>query len=134
MLELHSPRFAPSLTVTVDRFDIERHDVIGAPGGLDILNREARGKLLHGEQVLRDASGTIIQIVGPYENFGDETARGIDFGLTYQIATSLGLFAWQTDATWLESFRLAITKTAPALEVRSQGARMLFWSGKAVRT
>lgn len=119
---VYSPRFVPGLTITADLFDIERQDVVRAPDPAAVLQREAQAKLLPGEEVLRDASGAITEIIAPYENNGGETARGIDFGLQYQLQTSFGTFTSQSDATWLESFRLANAARAPALEVRSQGA------------
>ena len=90
-----------------------------------------------GEEVLRDNSGAIAQIIIPFENNGGETARGIDFGLTYQLQTPFGVVTWQTDVTWLESFRLSIARGAPALEVRSQGVNgssqdaYLEWKGRS---
>jgi iron complex outermembrane receptor protein len=118
---VYTPKFVPALTVTVDLFDIERHDVVGAPDPNDVLKREARGRLLPGEEVLRDNTGAIAEIIFPFENNGGETARGVDFGSTYELRTAFGTFTWQTDVTWLESFRLSLARGAPALEVRSQG-------------
>jgi iron complex outermembrane recepter protein len=45
---VYSPRFVPGLTITVDLFDIERHDVIAPPDPADVLRREVRGRLLRG--------------------------------------------------------------------------------------
>ncbi len=126
---VYSPKFVPGLTLTVDLFDIERHDVVRAPEPEDVLKREARGRLLPGEQVLRDESGALSEVIFPFENNGGETARGIDFGSLYQVQSPVGVFTWQTDVTWLESFRLAATRRAPAREVRSTGAGGLSQDG-----
>ncbi len=134
---VYSPKLLPGLTMTVDLFDIERHDVVGQPDPNDVLKRELHGRLLPGEEVLRDATGAIARIIEPFENNGGETARGIDFGLTYQLPTSFGIFTSQTDVTWLESFRLALARGAPALEARSQGVggaaqdAWLEWKGRS---
>src|SRR5262249_26504783 len=132
---VYSPRFVPGLTLTVDLFDIERHNVVGTPDPTDVLTREAEGKLFPGEEVLRDNTGTITETVAPYLNNGGETARGFDFGLVYQLQSSLGIFTWQTDATWLDSFRLSIATGAPALEVIRQttgvGEGYLKWKGRS---
>jgi iron complex outermembrane receptor protein len=126
-----TPRFVSGLTISVDIYDIERHDVVRPPDPDAILKREATGKLFPGEQVLRDSSGAIAEIIGPYENNGGETARGIDLGLLYQLQTSLGTFTSQTDVTWLESFRLAQAAGAPALEVAGEGANAALISDDA---
>jgi iron complex outermembrane receptor protein len=132
---VYSPKFSPGLTMTVNFFDIERHDVVGPPDPMDLLDREANGKLLPGEEVLRDNTNTITQIVEPYENNGGQTARGFDFGLVYQLQTSFGVFTSQTDATYLTSFLLSIAKGAPALEVKKQstgfGEGTLEWKGRS---
>ena len=132
---VYSPKFAPGLTFTVDLYDIERHDVVSAPDPNDVLKRESQGKLLPGEEVLRDNTGTITEVIEPYENNGGETARGFDFGLVYQLQTPFGIFTTQTDVTWLESFLLSITRGAPAKVVRSQstgfGEGTLEWKGRS---
>jgi iron complex outermembrane receptor protein len=134
---VYSPRFVPGLTLTVDLFDIERHDVVRAPDVEDVLAREAHGRLFPGEEVLRDDTGAIAEVITPFENNGGETARGIDFGAVYHTQTPFGELTWQTDVTWLESFRLSVARGAPALEVRSQGVNgisqdaYLEWKGRS---
>jgi iron complex outermembrane recepter protein len=115
---VYTPKFISGLTLTTDFFVIERHDVVGAPEAQDVLNREDH--LLPGEEIIRDDEGFLVQITAPFENLGQERAEGFDFGIQYQGQTKFGTFTWLTDATYLESFRASITRTAPALELRSQ--------------
>ena len=117
---VYSPTFFRGLTASVDFFDIERKDFVGAPTTEAILAREAAGKLLPGEEVDRDAEGNLTRIVGSYINNGPQKARGFDFALTYQLPTALGTFTSLTQATWLESFRFADSRDSPQLELRSQ--------------
>ena len=120
---VYSPRLISGLTISVDLFDIERHDVVRPPDATAILRREAQGKLLPGEEVLRDASGAIGEIIGLYENNGGETARGIDFGLQYRVGTPFGTFTSLTDATWLQSFRRANAAGAPVWNFATRAQR-----------
>lgn len=52
---------------------------------------------------------------------GLKRARGVDLGLQYQVQTSYGTFTSLTQATYLDSFRLAPTASAPAVEVSNAG-------------
>jgi iron complex outermembrane receptor protein len=132
---VYTPKFLPGLTATVDYFVIERHDVVGVPNPQDVLNRE--GHPFPGEAVVRDSEGFLVEIIAPYENNGGERAEGFDFGLQYQRQTSFGTFTSLTQATYLDSFRLAISRTAPALEVAGQNAdggsqdAYLKWKGRS---
>jgi outer membrane receptor protein involved in Fe transport len=117
---VYTPKFLRGMTASVDFFDIERKDVVGAPATEAILAREAAGKLLPGEEVDRDAEGNLTRIVGSYINNGPQKARGLDFSLAYQMSTVLGTFTSLTQATWLESFRFADSRDSPQLELRSQ--------------
>jgi iron complex outermembrane recepter protein len=134
---VYTPKFVSGLTVSIDFFDIERHDVVGAPNADDVIKRELKGKLFPGEAVLRDSNGFVVEIIEPYENNGGELARGIDFGLDYQWKTPYGTFSSLTQVTWLESFHLAQFAGAPALEVRGTGVggfandAYLKWKGKS---
>ncbi|MDB6147662.1 MAG: hypothetical protein JWO45_1326 [Spartobacteria bacterium] len=131
---VYTPKFVSSLTLSIDLFGIERHDVVGVPNAQDVLNRE--GHLLPGEAIIRDADGFLTKIVAPYENNGGERATGVDLGLQYQLQTAFGTLTSSTLATYLDSFRLAITRTSPALEVRSSVTSFgqdayLKWKGRS---
>jgi iron complex outermembrane recepter protein len=115
---VYTPRFVQGLTVSLDIYDIERQGVVFLPSDLQVLRREMRGRLLPGEMVLRDLeTNQVILLTKTYQNNGGERARGIDIGLQYQWQTPWGVFTSLTQATYLDSFRLAFTQSAPALEV-----------------
>ena len=57
--------------------------------------------------VKRDANMEITSIELAYENSGSNKARGIDFGLQYQMQTRFGTFTSLTQATFLGSFQFA---------------------------
>lgn len=78
--------------------------------------------MLPGESVNRDEEGIITQIVGRFYNRANESARGFDFGVQYQIATAFGTFSSSTRATFLESWIFTDVTTGERLERRSSPA------------
>ena len=101
---VYTPKYVPGLTLSVDFFDIERTGVVGSPTADSVLAREAAGALLPGEAVERDAGGFITRILKSNQNFGAQTARGVDFGVQYQRQTPWGTFTSLTQATYLYEF------------------------------
>ena len=101
---VYSPKFVPGLTLSIDFFDIKRTGVVIVPEAQQVLDREAAGNLLPGEQVLRNPDGSINLVVRADQNAGFEKARGADFGLQYQRETPWGTFTWVTQATFLDEF------------------------------
>ena len=101
---VYTPKYVPGLTLSVDFFDIERTGVVGSPTADSVLAREAAGALLPGEAVERDAGGFITRILKSNQNFGAQTARGVDYGIQYQKQTPWGTFTSLTQATYLYEF------------------------------
>ena len=101
---VYTPKYVPGLTLSVDFFDIERTGVVGSPTADSVLAREAAGALLPGEAVERDQGGFITRILKSNQNFGAQTARGVDFGVQYQRQTPWGTFTSLTQATYLYEF------------------------------
>jgi len=119
---VYSPRFVPGLTLSFDIWNIESSGVVFLPSDVDVLRRDERGTLLSGETVLHDpTSGEVTRIIKTYQNRGTQRARGVDLGLQYQVQTSYGTFTSLTQATYLDSFRLAPAAGAPAVEVSNAG-------------
>ncbi len=127
---VYTPKFISGLTVAIDLFGIERHDVVAPPDPQAVVKRDARGRSLPGEVVIYAPDNTLLQINAPFENEGQERARGADFGLQYEVGTSFGKFISLVQATYLESFRIAETPTSPALENRGSGD-YLKWKGRS---
>lgn len=101
----------------VDLFDIESKGRVIEPGGA--LGRVVAGEALPGERVTRDANGNITSFEKTFQNGGSQKARGIDFGLQYQIETRVGTFTSLTQASFLDSFQFAQLPGEPELELRS---------------
>ena len=116
---IYTPKFVPGLTVTVDLFDIESEGRVVGVNPQDTVNRAANGQALPGERVTRDADGHIILVEKAFQNGGSQKARGIDFGLQYQLETRWGTFTSLTQATFLDSFQFAATPDLPETELRS---------------
>ena len=114
---VYSPKYLSGLTLTVDLFDIETTGRVNSPDIQDLIFRAAAGRLLPTEEVNRDANGNLTSISLAYLNGGSQKARGIDFGLQYQLPTSVGTFTSQTQATYLDSFQFAPLPGEPEQEL-----------------
>jgi iron complex outermembrane recepter protein len=102
---VYTPKFVSGLTLSIDLWDIERKGVVTAPFAQEVVNRFNSGNLLPGEMVILDPSGTTIDaIFDTFQNAGRQNARGIDFGIQYQLQTSFGTFTSLSQATYLDSF------------------------------
>jgi iron complex outermembrane recepter protein len=101
---VYTPKFVPGLTLSVDFWDIQRTGEVFTPTPDQVLAREAAGALLPGEVVERNADGNISRITLVNQNSGYEEARGVDFGLQYQIQTPYGTFTSLTQASYLDRY------------------------------
>ena len=117
---VYTPKFLPSLTLTIDLFDIESTGrVNGGPPVQGLVDRAAAGRSLPNERVNRDAEGNITSIELAFANGGSQKARGVDFALQYEMQTRFGTFTSLTQATYLDSFQFAALPGEPELELRS---------------
>lgn len=116
---VYTPKFVQSLTVTVDLFDIESKGRVIVPDLQNVIDRAFTGHSLPLESVNRDANGEIASIELAYQNSGSQKARGVDFGLQYQVATRFGTFTSITQVTFLDSFKFAQLPGEPEIELRS---------------
>ena len=102
---VYTPKCVTGLTLSVDLWDIERKGVVTAPFAQEVVNRFNAGRLLPGEIVVLDPSGTSINaILIAFQNAGRQNARGVDYEIQYQLQTSFGTFTSLTQATYLDSF------------------------------
>ena len=102
---VYTPKYVPGLNLSVDFWDIERTGVVFAPTADQVLGG-APGV------VERDAGGFITRIISANQNFGAQTARGVDFALSYQRETPLGTFTSTTQVTHLDAFIFPSFSTA----------------------
>jgi iron complex outermembrane recepter protein len=118
---VYTPKFVTGLTLTIDLYDIESTGRTIIPDFQDVIARSVTGNLLPGEAVDRDPkSGEIVRLENAFQNAGSQKARGVDFGLSYQVETQLGTFTWLTQATYLDSFQFAQLAGEPEKELRSK--------------
>jgi outer membrane receptor protein involved in Fe transport len=117
---VYTPKYVPGLTLTVDLYDIESIGRAVVPDAQNVVDRSATGNLLPGEAVIRNPDGEIVLIENPFENAGSQKARGVDFGLNYQVETRFGTVTWLTQATYLDSFLFAQLPGDPERELRSK--------------
>jgi len=116
---VYTPKFVTGLTLTIDLYDIESIGRATIPDLQNVIDRSVTGNLLQGEAVIRDANGEIIDIQTAFQNAGAQKARGVDFGLSYQLQTQFGTVTWLTQATYLDSFLFAQLPGATVVELRS---------------
>src|SRR5437762_1220720 len=117
---VYTPKFVQGLTLTVDLFDIESKGRVIIPDIQNVVDRAFAGQSLPLELVNRDANGEITSIELAYQNSGSQKARGIDFGLQYQIQTRFGTFTSLTQATFLDSFQFAQLPGQAKVELRGR--------------
>ena len=116
---VYTPKFVQGLTITVDLYDIESKGRVIIPSMQSVIDRAFAGQSLPLENVSRDANGEIVFIELAYQNAGSQKARGVDFGIQYQIQTQFGTFTSLTQATYLDSFQFAEVPGDTELELRS---------------
>jgi outer membrane receptor protein involved in Fe transport len=104
---VYTPRFIQGLTLTIDLYDIESKGRAAVPDLQNVVNRSVTGQLLPLEAVNRGADGEIVSIEEGFQNSGSQKARGVDFGVQYQVETRVGTFSWLTQASYLDSFQFA---------------------------
>jgi outer membrane receptor protein involved in Fe transport len=117
---VYTPKFVTGLTLTIDLYDIESTGRAVIPDFQNVIDRSVTGNLLPGEAVIRDpVTGEIVRLENAFQNAGAQKARGVDFGLSYQVETQFGTITWLTQATYLDSFLFAQLPGAPVKELRS---------------
>jgi iron complex outermembrane recepter protein len=117
---VYTPKFVPGLTLTIDLYDIESTGRAFIPDFQNVIDRSAIGESLPLEKIDRDPqTGDITKIELAFQNAGLQKARGVDFGLSYQVETQLGTVTWLTQATYLDSFLFAEVPGAQVKELRS---------------
>jgi len=104
----YSPKVIPGLTLSANVFDVEIIGRINPNPKVDpVIERFITGQLLPGEFVVFDPNTLQSTVQTFLRNEGREQARGIDASIEYRLLTTFGTFTSRTDATYLDSFRLA---------------------------
>lgn len=120
-----------AMTVTVDRWEIERTDVVGVFGAenhisLDYLLRlqgssnpnvvradPTVDQIAYFQAAGLDPAGDILFILDTYDNNEDITVKGTDFAIYYDIDdTPLGDFGVKINASYLDTFFIALSPGA----------------------
>jgi len=98
-----SPAFLEGFNATIDYWNIELDDPIGAVAAEDVV----RQCIINGlpefcDDITRQASGEIASILSLTRNSGQLTASGVDFDFSHRFNTEFGVFNAQTLWTYLE--------------------------------
>ncbi len=111
-----------TLTLSIDFWDVERTGVVTTRSAQSLVQQFFKtplGNLPPGVNVTIDpATNTANFVQSGYENSGQQRARGVDFGLSYQFqTTNFGTFTWTNDWTYLDSFLFQLNKDSKTHEV-----------------
>ena len=101
-----------TLTLSVDLWDVERTGVVVFLSPQDVINGYNLGVFPGvvspgkptATSVLFDPQGNFNGVASPFTNGGRENARGVDFGIQYQIETGVGTFTSLTRVSYLDQF------------------------------
>ena len=106
---VYSPKFVSGLTVSIDFFNIETTGWVNPnPSTTVAIERIESGQGLPGESTTRDADGNLTQLTYvAFNNTGAQKVRGADFGLTYEVPTSYGIFRSTTQLTYLDRYQVS---------------------------
>jgi iron complex outermembrane receptor protein len=133
---------SPALSVGITMFDIEYDNQVETYlANLSILSRESEfagtGIILRGTEAANrvvqllsegitlargsfpggSASNVTLFVDGRNNNLGKSRTQGIDFQMDYQLETSsLGVFGFNLNSTYLTDYELAISATAPLVD------------------
>jgi outer membrane receptor protein involved in Fe transport len=64
-------------------YQIDQHNVIGTLQPQEVVDLTAAGAPPPGSAVIRNATGSITEVISTYENLGDQRNNGIEFGVQY---------------------------------------------------
>ncbi len=100
-----TPRFLRGLSVTVDVYRIDKHNIIGAPSVNYILAQNAANGS-YADRVTRNSANAIVDVIATRDNLLDQRVQGIDLGIEYKTPESdWGQFIFRGDVTYLDSFK-----------------------------
>jgi len=115
---IFTPRFAPSLSLTVDFWDVEIEDAISTPSLDDVLSNCVDGASIDNEfcpLLTRDpTTGQLETFVITNQNFSALEARGIDLEINYLLEfDNRGTIDFRAIATHLDKLNLFPFQTQP---------------------
>ncbi len=105
-----TPKAIKGFTASIDWWRIDRDGTVVA-SFQDVINREAGavpGGLLAGEKVIRDSSGSPLQITAVFRNVGKTVVKGIDLATSYSMPTdNLGRFDFSVAGAYMYTYKRA---------------------------
>ncbi len=137
-----TPAAIKGFTASIDWWRIDRNGTVVA-SFQDVINRETgavAGGLLPGERVIRDSSGTPLQITAVFRNVGQTIAKGVDFATSYSLPTqNLGRFDFSVAGAYMYSYMRANIPGGALVELIGTDASVekagydgfLKWKGRA---
>lgn len=111
---VYSPSFVPGLTASLDWFNITVNNRITAVSTAYTLNQcYLQGEAAFCNNITRDSTGAITNLVRGNTNLGALETEGVDIGLNYRLPrTAYGQFNIRSESTWLKAYRSKSTATS----------------------
>ena len=137
-----TPKTLKGFTVSLDAWRIDRSGTVVA-SFQDVINREtgaAPGGLLPGERVIRDSSGTPLQITAVFRNVGKTIVKGVDFATSYALPTQeFGHFDFSLGGSYVYTYKRSNLPGGALVELIGTDASVekagydgfLKWKGRA---
>ncbi|WP_419148045.1 TonB-dependent receptor [Pseudoalteromonas 'SMAR'] len=98
-----SPEAIEGLNIRLDYFNITQENAIDNPKQY-FIDKNAAGDPLLGDRVIRDANGNISQVDVTYVNLAEREVVGVDLGLDYTFATTVGDWKLGSEISWYDKF------------------------------
>ena len=99
-----SPSFFPGFKLSVDYYDINIAGAIGTLSGSNLTRACSLGSQSACDRVIRDATGTVIQVFGNSQNLNSFETSGIDFEASYMRGVGNGNLRIRALATYVDKF------------------------------
>ena len=105
----YSPSWLSGANLTVDWWEIDLDDPIGAVGAEAIVDQcVLLGNNDFCQSINRDANGEVISIISLARNSGAQTASGVDLDASYTWSTDFGLFRAKSVWSYLDEREASI--------------------------
>jgi iron complex outermembrane recepter protein len=95
-----SPEFLPGLRASIDYWDITVDEAIGGANDDQVLQFCFEGQQQFCDNIIRDSSGVIIELIQTPFNLAVQSISGIDFEATYSMSADSLVSTWPGEVTF----------------------------------
>ncbi len=114
-----TPEASPGLSLSFDYFDIDTDNVVDASAQFIVNQNAANGAFA--DQVARDATGNLQQVVAQNLNVGRRQVKGFDISLNYRLPTrDWGQWSASLEAAHIDEYSIQVTEGSPSVNLAGQ--------------